>query len=1018
MTGRVQAAIFLAWDSAQRNLRLTDAGNLNGVTIEEIGGLVMVSLSNGTFDPHSTLAGVQYNHGTPGTSSFAAITITDGFSVTLAATDIVIDQTINLTSGSMVVDAGPSGAFTLGPGGRLSSLNGSISITADWMTLDGSIEASNGTAQLAPASSGWAVDLGEKLSPTLLSLDSEEIGRIKAASLTIGNAQCGPIYLTGSIAPQAPKLAFMTPDDVVELGGDIQVAQLELQANSIFLNTTNQVGRTALQSGYLILQSAHGPALSGQLVVGQEDGGAYALARWFGDAQIGSDAPLVVQGAGQVDVNGHEQIIGGLSLNGGALNTQDGTLLLNGDIQRNRSAQSTVALAGNLDFMGETRAIYVGGTADYINLNGDLYVAANMAHGGFNKLGPGTMVLGGRSTLEKTCAVELGTLLVDGVLDATVVVNPAGNTNVNGVYLTGSGIVGNFIAKRDAVIVPGDIAVRWIGAMGLKGGTTSFEEGSALVVFIRGMESSWLVNTNGGDIDLTGNPDLVLFPYSPIVGQVYTLVSSFGGHVLGEFKDLPNGTVFADAYGWGHYFQINYSEDAVTLKSGYPTATLLSVVPETAVYGDPVTFTASVSYPPVGTPSGSVTFHDNGEVIGSAPLIGNQATFTIATLSAGNHEIAAVYGGDSIFLASSSITNLGTAGLPAIVTQPADYAAVVGGGAAFAVTVDGYSPMHFQWRKNGAALPGATNATLQLGPLVAGQAGNYDVIATNFYGSVTSQVARLTVSSFYNFGETRYGLGSLPVGTVAPVSVALGQFHNVVLQANGTARVWGNNYYGQLALPAGLSNLVAVSAGAYHSLVLNSNGIVTAWGWNLLGQTNVPQDLTNAMAIASGGFHNLALKTDGTVTAWGYGYNGQCAVPEGLTNVAAIAAGLYHSLALKADGTVVAWGDNTYGQGQVPAGLTNVVAVAAGGYFNIAVLADGTVYGWGENRYGQLDAPSDIGQVVAVACGNAHVLALRADGTVTAWGHNHYDQASVLPGLHDVVAIAAGGERSMVLGAR
>jgi hypothetical protein len=72
--------------------------------------------------------------------------------------------------------------------------------------------------------------------------------------------------------------------------------------------------------------------------------------------------------------------------------------------------------------------------------------------------------------------------------------------------------------------------------------------------------------------------------------------------------------------------------------------------------GQAVTFTATVSSSVSGPPvTGTVTFADNGTVLGSASVGANgQATFTTSSLAAGSHVIAAAYGGDTNYAPGSS----------------------------------------------------------------------------------------------------------------------------------------------------------------------------------------------------------------------------------------------------------------------------------------------------------------------------------------------------------------------------
>src|SRR5262249_16770976 len=64
-------------------------------------------------------------------------------------------------------------------------------------------------------------------------------------------------------------------------------------------------------------------------------------------------------------------------------------------------------------------------------------------------------------------------------------------------------------------------------------------------------------------------------------------------------------------------------------------------------------FTANVNATG-GTPTGTVTFKDGAETLGTGTLSNGHATFTITTLAVGTHSIAAYYGGDSSFDVSTS----------------------------------------------------------------------------------------------------------------------------------------------------------------------------------------------------------------------------------------------------------------------------------------------------------------------------------------------------------------------------
>ena len=82
---------------------------------------------------------------------------------------------------------------------------------------------------------------------------------------------------------------------------------------------------------------------------------------------------------------------------------------------------------------------------------------------------------------------------------------------------------------------------------------------------------------------------------------------------------------------------------------------------------------------------------------------------------------------------------------PLILTQPGTVTAASGETVTFSVTVAGIPRPALQWLRNGAAIPGATTATLQLERVRAGDAGSYTVTATNASGSAMSRRTALSV---------------------------------------------------------------------------------------------------------------------------------------------------------------------------------------------------------------------------------------------------------------------------------
>jgi Leucine-rich repeat (LRR) protein len=80
-----------------------------------------------------------------------------------------------------------------------------------------------------------------------------------------------------------------------------------------------------------------------------------------------------------------------------------------------------------------------------------------------------------------------------------------------------------------------------------------------------------------------------------------------------------------------------------------------------------------------------------------------------------------------------------------IVTQPQSQTVAAGSNALFSVSASGYGTLGYQWRFNGATLPGATASTLTLTNVQATNAGSYVAVVSNTLGAATSSAATLTV---------------------------------------------------------------------------------------------------------------------------------------------------------------------------------------------------------------------------------------------------------------------------------
>ncbi len=126
-----------------------------------------------------------------------------------------------------------------------------------------------------------------------------------------------------------------------------------------------------------------------------------------------------------------------------------------------------------------------------------------------------------------------------------------------------------------------------------------------------------------------------------------------------------------------------------------PSATSVTATPNPSVFGQSVTFTATVT-PVLGgpTPTGLVTFTIDGATAGSAALSGGSASFSTSALSAGAHPVVVTYGGDVNFEGSTSATYTQTVNKAntTIAVTSAPNASVFGQNVTFTATVTVSAP--------------------------------------------------------------------------------------------------------------------------------------------------------------------------------------------------------------------------------------------------------------------------------------------------------------------------------------
>ncbi len=108
----------------------------------------------------------------------------------------------------------------------------------------------------------------------------------------------------------------------------------------------------------------------------------------------------------------------------------------------------------------------------------------------------------------------------------------------------------------------------------------------------------------------------------------------------------------------------------------------------------------------------------------------------------GNYQVIVTCPSGSV---TSSIVNLSVVFPPAISSQPQSVVVTNGNSAQLAITASGTTNLNYQWYFDANALLNATNLAITFSNATSAEAGNYQCVITNNYGSMTSFVATLTV---------------------------------------------------------------------------------------------------------------------------------------------------------------------------------------------------------------------------------------------------------------------------------
>jgi hypothetical protein len=193
--------------------------------------------------------------------------------------------------------------------------------------------------------------------------------------------------------------------------------------------------------------------------------------------------------------------------------------------------------------------------------------------------------------------------------------------------------------------------------------------------------------------------------------------------------------------------------------------------------GEPYLLSLWLDSPYGGTPN-EFTVSWNGTTLFDGTNLGafgwTNLQFTVAAMST-NSQLQIGVRNDPSYFGLDDVGVTPIASMPPLITQsPVNQTVPIGGNARFNLTAIGSPPLAYQWVWNtNSPLGGATNIVLSLGPVTTNLAGYYQTVITNFYGSITSSPAALTVQLVPNIyqisnragGPVTLYLASIPGST-------------------------------------------------------------------------------------------------------------------------------------------------------------------------------------------------------------------------------------------------------------
>ncbi len=229
------------------------------------------------------------------------------------------------------------------------------------------------------------------------------------------------------------------------------------------------------------------------------------------------------------------------------------------------------------------------------------------------------------------------------------------------------------------------------------------------------------------------------------------------------------------------------------------------------------------------------------------PLIGTNA---FRDITAGNNGAYSAGVGYDLCtgIGTPNVTNL-IAGIDEEITFTGPPTSPINAGTPVAMSATAQLPATYQWKLNGANIPGATSSTYSIARTVVADNGLYSVVVTSSLGSFTYVIGTLTVNAT-----------SAPAFTLAasPATVTVASGRSVVFNTIATGSPTPSYQWTLNSVPISgavdpillVSGATSASAGTYTCTATNSQGSVSTSATLTVVTTAAPGYLTNLSSRA------------------------------------------------------------------------------------------------------------------------------------------------------------------------